>query len=353
MKKIRKVKFISKNLTKGVEYSGIMTPDRIAGVIFGELPPNNRPNRYVSDIILAGERCGVDVLNSGHPLPDFHYGTLMVSRAMLDFSRFAIVDTTIHTPLTWFVAGMAAEKQIPTLLLLNSSSLPSTDYLDALRHLPVQTETYKDFENVVHKVISFLADVRKSKTDGKQVRELPTTSTNGDLAIDYEISEVSFRGERVDFTFIEYKLLARLFQGLNRVVPDAFLLDAGWGDGHGGDKSLLKTHISHIVKKLKAAGVGHRYIINRREVGYMMPKIEQITLQSGNGLAGETRDSCLDYYEEFLKSLGAGEGGVVKLDSGENPLIVRGHLKLAAGILNRRIEFFRGDREGDHFFVLK
>jgi two-component system, OmpR family, alkaline phosphatase synthesis response regulator PhoP len=71
----------------------------------------------------------------------------------------------------------------------------------------------------------------------------------GDLNLDVETHEVIYRDEELQLTPIEFKLLYILAANCGRVVTSTRLVDYAWGYD-GGDVSLLKTHISHIRKKL-------------------------------------------------------------------------------------------------------
>lgn len=71
----------------------------------------------------------------------------------------------------------------------------------------------------------------------------------GDLMLDVETHEVIHQGQEIPLTPLEFKLLHILAANAGRVVTSTRLVDYAWGYD-GGDVSLLKTHISHIRKKL-------------------------------------------------------------------------------------------------------
>ena len=72
----------------------------------------------------------------------------------------------------------------------------------------------------------------------------------GELVLDVESHEVIHRDQDIQLTPIEFKLLYILAANRGRVVTSSRLVDYAWGYD-GGDVSLLKTHISHIRKKLQ------------------------------------------------------------------------------------------------------
>ena len=71
----------------------------------------------------------------------------------------------------------------------------------------------------------------------------------GDLTLDVETHEVIHHGQEIPLTPLEFKLLHILAANAGRVVTATRLVDYAWGYD-GGNVSLLKTHISHIRKKL-------------------------------------------------------------------------------------------------------
>jgi DNA-binding response OmpR family regulator len=88
---------------------------------------------------------------------------------------------------------------------------------------------------------------RRSAPSGEPeaIRELRV----GDLLLDAESHDVRFRDEPIQLTPIEFKLLYILAANTGRVVSTSRMVDYAWGYD-GGDVSLLKTHVSHIRKKL-------------------------------------------------------------------------------------------------------
>ena len=71
----------------------------------------------------------------------------------------------------------------------------------------------------------------------------------GPITLDNETHEVKDNGSPVRLTPLEFKLLFILTSNMGRVVTSNRMVDYAW-DYDGGDISLLKTHISHIRKKL-------------------------------------------------------------------------------------------------------
>lgn len=90
------------------------------------------------------------------------------------------------------------------------------------------------------------------------------------LLFDFAAHEVSYRGERVPLTPLEYKILGQLVQGYPRVVPHETLLRSVWGPTYIGESDYLKVHVQRIRSKFGALSPGFDPIANERGVGYRL-----------------------------------------------------------------------------------
>ncbi len=86
---------------------------------------------------------------------------------------------------------------------------------------------------------------RSANGEAEPARELRL----GPLVLDAESHEVLLGERPIHLTPIEFRLLFILAANTGRVVSTARLVEYGWGYD-GGDVSLLKTHVSHLRKKL-------------------------------------------------------------------------------------------------------
>jgi len=92
----------------------------------------------------------------------------------------------------------------------------------------------------------------------------------GGLRLDPETHEVTAGGEPVELTPIEFRILYLLTTNAGRTVTSSRILPYVWGHD-GGDANVLRTHISHVRRKLaqttacpgeikSASGVGYRFV---------------------------------------------------------------------------------------------
>jgi DNA-binding response OmpR family regulator len=89
--------------------------------------------------------------------------------------------------------------------------------------------------------------LRRSRAD--RYRQPVSLLRVGDLVLDLESHEVTRGGKQVELTTLEFRVLYMLAMNVGRIIPYARLVEYAW-DYDGGDAALLKTHISHIRKKL-------------------------------------------------------------------------------------------------------
>src|SRR5256712_882185 len=105
---------------------------------------------------------------------------------------------------------------------------------------------------------------------GKRHREEaePRVQVEG-LNLDPETYEVSWRGQSVRLTPTEFRILYLLATNAGHVVPASRLYTSVWGS-EGGDANALRSHISHIRRKLEIDGSGPGKITSVPAVGYVL-----------------------------------------------------------------------------------
>jgi two-component system phosphate regulon response regulator PhoB len=89
--------------------------------------------------------------------------------------------------------------------------------------------------------------------------------TRGDLTVDFLKHEVTVKGQSIQLTLTEFKLLSSLLETVGQVKTREYLLENIWDHGEGVYSRTIDTHIQRLRTKLKEAG---EYIETVRGVGY-------------------------------------------------------------------------------------
>jgi two-component system OmpR family response regulator len=98
----------------------------------------------------------------------------------------------------------------------------------------------------------------------------------GEITMNEDAHEVFVKGELVDFSPTEYKLLRFLMSNANRVLTKSQILDHVWEYDFGGEMGIVESYVSYLRKKLDPL-TAEPVIVTKRGVGYMYktPKKEK------------------------------------------------------------------------------
>jgi phosphate regulon transcriptional regulator PhoB len=96
------------------------------------------------------------------------------------------------------------------------------------------------------------------------------TLTVGDLVINRETYTVMKRGDKLDLSATEFKLLLYLAERRGRVFTRDLLLDAVWSDEVFVEPRTVDVHISRLRNRIEDEPSNPLYIKTKRGVGYFM-----------------------------------------------------------------------------------
>lgn len=177
----------------------------------------------------------------------------------------------------------------PELVMLDIM-LPGEDGIAILKKLRAQTETSDtpvimatakgtEYDRVIGldlgaddylskpfgmmEMVARIRAVLRRANPGKK----PALLRRGELELNAETYTVSVKGERVQLTLKEYKLLHTLMENPGRVYTRDQLLEMVWGADYIGETRTVDVHIGTLRMKLGGCG---DYIETVRGVGYRL-----------------------------------------------------------------------------------
>ena len=105
------------------------------------------------------------------------------------------------------------------------------------------------------------------------VQKEPTGSlVLGDLIVDYADRKVTLAGRPISLTVTEYNLLYALSTNSGRVLTYTELLRKVWNMDHSSDRSIIRTSIGRLRRKLGDNADNPTYVFAEPGVGYRMPQ---------------------------------------------------------------------------------
>ena len=184
----------------------------------------------------------------------------------------------------------AIEREHPDIVLLDVG-LPDIDGFEALRRIrafsdvPVVMLTARDdsmdkvkglelgADDYVTKPFNHLELMARVKAVLRRL-EMPAPASRapsfraGDLEVDFARQEARLRGERLDLTPTEYKLLYHLVRNAGHILQHGTLLAKVWGREYVNEVDYIRVYIRRLRDKLGDDPASPRYIRTERGLGY-------------------------------------------------------------------------------------
>ena len=207
--------------------------------------------------------------------------------------------------------GMAALEKVRTLLpdvVVLDVQMPGLDGFDTLREIrdissvPVIMLTVKGDEADKVKGLRLGADdyvtkpfsqrelterIRAALRRAETPASVPKTEIKIDdeLTVDFARNEVYRRGERVQLTPTEYRLLYQLVSSPGRVLTSESLLKRVWGMEYQAEEHYVRLYVSYLRQKIEPDPAHPRYVLTEKGLGYRFVDYRRASPSpSGRGL---------------------------------------------------------------------
>ena len=113
----------------------------------------------------------------------------------------------------------------------------------------------------------FLARVKAALRKARPSQGIEERYEDATLVVDFPRHQVYLKGEKIDLTPQEFRLLGALVRNTNLVMSSNRLLDLCWGEGFGGPENV-RVYIGYLRKKLEVDPRRPQLIKTVREFGY-------------------------------------------------------------------------------------
>jgi two-component system KDP operon response regulator KdpE len=96
----------------------------------------------------------------------------------------------------------------------------------------------------------------------------PSFYDDGEMKIDLERQQVYLRGQPVNLSPTEFRLLACLVRNAGRVVPHKTLLTRVWGPEYADETHYVKLYIRYLRQKIEDCPKRPKYVLTEWGIGY-------------------------------------------------------------------------------------
>jgi two-component system KDP operon response regulator KdpE len=117
------------------------------------------------------------------------------------------------------------------------------------------------------------AVMRRTGTSNGQGNSRSSFYSNGYLTIDFDRRIVKVRGEAIDLTPTEFKLLSCLVRNEGRVLPHRYLLTEVWGPEYADEVDYVKLYVRYLRLKIEENPSEPVYIQTEWGVGYRFSEV--------------------------------------------------------------------------------
>jgi DNA-binding response OmpR family regulator len=117
------------------------------------------------------------------------------------------------------------------------------------------------------------AVLRRSESNDGKSKSRSSFYSNGYLTIDFDRRTVKVRGEVIELTPTEFKLLSCLVRNEGRVLPHRYLLTEVWGPEYADEVDYVKLYVRYLRLKIEEDPSEPVYIQTEWGIGYRFSEV--------------------------------------------------------------------------------
>jgi two-component system KDP operon response regulator KdpE len=152
---------------------------------------------------------------------------------------------------------------VPVLMLTARSN-----EIDLVRGFDVGADDYLVKPFAINELLVRVRAILKRSKFAQEIVQHPAMVV-GDMRIDFARRQVTVRGEQVELTPIEYKLLSTLALNANQVMLHQDLLRQVWGPEYRTETEYLRVYMRYLRQKIERDPSNPRILITYPRAGYM------------------------------------------------------------------------------------
>ncbi|MBM4429512.1 MAG: response regulator transcription factor [Chloroflexi bacterium] len=152
---------------------------------------------------------------------------------------------------------------VPVLMLTARST-----EIDLVRGFDVGADDYLVKPFAINELLVRVRAILKRSKFAQEIVQHPTLAV-GDVSIDFARRQVVVRGQQVELSPIEYKLLTTLALNANRVMLHQDLLREVWGPEYRTETEYLRVYMRYLRQKIERDPSNPRLLITHPRAGYM------------------------------------------------------------------------------------
>jgi DNA-binding response OmpR family regulator len=213
--------------------------------------------RYLWAIRAVLDGVGYETLTAGD-------GQTAIERAVVEQPDLILLDLKLPDLEGYEVCRRIREFSMTPIIMLTALASET----DKVRGLEAGADDYVTKPFGARELVARVRAVLR-RVEFSQVAEPAAIFCAGDLQVDLTAKQVTVRGQVVDLTATEYRLLCEFVKQPDRVLVPEYLLERVWGVGYEGENHMLRQVVYRLRRKIERDPRDPQHLQTRPGIGYV------------------------------------------------------------------------------------